>query len=106
MLLYISEMKIKLLNRTFNKSSAYLLPAVAIILLFFFFYKFGFLKYYTLRNQKLELIQKIAQVEAENKLLRSEIDSLKYMDSKIEKVAREKFKMMRKGEKIFSVEEQ
>ncbi|MDP4172745.1 MAG: septum formation initiator family protein [Bacteroidota bacterium] len=76
---------------------------VFIILIFFFFYKFGFLRYYELKSQVKELKTEIDSVDKQNANLNAEIDSLRTMDSKIEKVAREKFNMVRKGEKVFKV---
>ncbi|MGE5398969.1 MAG: FtsB family cell division protein [Ignavibacteriales bacterium] len=73
--------------------------------LFFFFYKFGFLKYLDLVRQKNALIENINEMDKKNDLLKAEIDSLKTRDAKIEKVAREKYHMVRKGEKVFVIEE-
>lgn len=85
---------------------AYIYPGILLlIVLFLFFHKFGLLKYISLKNQKKELQEKIGQVEEKNKALRLEIDSLKTDEAKIEKVAREKFKMVRQGEKVFTVDE-
>ncbi|MGE5350627.1 MAG: FtsB family cell division protein [Acidobacteriota bacterium] len=90
------------------KNKKIVVSASAVLVLtfaFFFFYKFGILQYYKLFSQKKDLVGKIAEVEERNKLLRSEIDSLKTRDSKIEKVAREKYHMVRKGEKVYRIEE-
>lgn len=92
----------------FLKNKKIVVAVSAVLLLtaaFFFFYKFGILKYFDLLGQKKELNEKIEQVEEKNKLLRAEIDSLKFKDSKIEKVAREKYHMVRKGEKVYRIEE-
>lgn len=89
-----------------NKKTAVAAAAVLVLTFaFFFFYKFGILQYYKLFSQKKELVGKIAEVEGKNQLLRAEIDSLKTRDSKIEKVAREKYHMVRKGEKVYRIEE-
>jgi len=81
------------------------LSVVVFIGALLFFYKFGIMQYFSLRGQKKDLMEKISQVEEKNQLLRSEIDSLNTKDSKIEKVAREKYHMVRKGEKVYRIEE-
>lgn len=89
-----------------KKRSYILLISIAVVAgLFFLFYKFGIMKYYDLSNQKDELQRKVDEVNLENERLRAEIDSLKTSDAKIEKVAREKYHMLRPGEKAFKVEE-
>ncbi len=71
---------------------------------FFFFNKFGILKYYSLIAQKQELEFKLEEVNSQNDLLKMQIDSLKNSDIKIEKVAREKYNMKRKGETVIKFE--
>lgn len=88
-----------------KKTNIIIIAVVVIIAGFFLFYKFGILKYYDLLDQKNELKQKIEDINTENRKLRAEIDSLRNSDAKIEKVAREKYYMLRKGEKAFKVEE-
>lgn len=78
---------------------------LALIAGFFFFNKYGIVKYLDLYNQKQALEKQIMEAEKENDRLKAEIDSLKTQDIKIEKVAREKYNMKRKGEKVFRVEE-
>jgi len=92
--------------KPFRKKTFVIITTILVIIAgFFLFYKFGIMKYYNLLNQKDELNQKIEEVNQENEKLRAEIDSLKSSDAKIEKVAREKYNMLRKGEKAFKVEE-
>jgi cell division protein FtsL len=71
---------------------------------FFLFSRYGILKYVDLLNQQEKLKRRIEQIETENKNLKSELDSLKSVDAKIEKVAREKYKMKSKNEKVIRVE--
>ncbi|MGE5456746.1 MAG: FtsB family cell division protein [Methanococcaceae archaeon] len=46
----------------------------------------------------------VAEIEKKNQKMKAEIDSLKFNDAKIEKVAREKYNMTRKGENAFRIE--
>jgi cell division protein FtsL len=72
---------------------------------FFLFSRYGVLKYVDLLNQQEKLKNRIEEIETENRNLKSELDSLKSIDAKIEKVAREKYNMKRKNEKVIRVEE-
>lgn len=75
-------------------------------ILFLFFNEYGILKFIKLNNQVNELNEKIRAVELENRRLEAEIDSLENkVPAKIEKVAREKYNMMRPGESKVVVEE-
>ena len=75
-------------------------------ILFLLFNEYGIVKYIRLNNQVSELNMKINEVEKENKQLQAEIDSLENkIPAKIEKVAREKYNMMRPGESKIVVEE-
>lgn len=74
------------------------------ILIFFFFYEFGFMKYFQLRRENKVLQEHVAEIEKKNQKMKAEIDSLKFNDAKIEKVAREKYNMTRKGENAFRIE--
>ena len=74
--------------------------------LFLLFNEYGLVKYIKLNNQVSELNEKIRAVEIENKRLQAEIDSLQNkVPAKVEEVAREKYNMMRPGEKKIVVEE-
>lgn len=60
----------------------------------------GVLRYVELKNEVDDLNQQIELLEQENKKLEGEIDSLKKkIPSKIEQTAREKYDMVRPGEK-------
>ncbi|MEI7811663.1 MAG: septum formation initiator family protein [Ignavibacteria bacterium] len=82
-----------------------LIVLLGLALFFFILYKFGFVRYYRLKSETGKLKMEIQEIEMHNDNLKAEIDSLKTMDSKIEKVAREKYNMIRKGEKVFQVVE-
>ncbi len=66
----------------------------------------GFVKYLKLKNEVEELRNEASKKEIDNKNLEAEIDSLeKKNPAKIEQVARERYGMMKKGEKVIKVEE-
>lgn len=72
--------------------------------LYIFFNDSGILKYLKLRGQIKSLNEQISDVDKDNKQLQAEIDSLqKKVPAKIEKVAREKYGMIRKGEKTIRI---
>ena len=71
---------------------------------YIFFNDSGILKYLKLRSQIKSLNEQISDVDKDNKQLQAEIDSLqKKVPAKIEKIAREKYGMIRKGEKTIQV---
>jgi cell division protein FtsB len=72
---------------------------------FLFFNENGVLKYLKLKGELRKLDSEIRAAEDSLKMLQSEIDSLNTSDAKIEQVAREKFNMMKKNEKVFKIEE-
>ena len=84
-----------------------------ITILFFFtaayllFNEDGILKYISLQNDVKKIKNKIIEVEQENKRLEGEIDSLqRKVPAKVEKIAREKYNMIRKGEKTIKIVEE
>ena len=90
-----------------NKIIRYIfLFTVLIGLAFLVFNESGFIKYLKLKNEVKELRNEVGKKELENKNREAEIDSLeKKNPTKIEQTAREKYGMMKKGEKIIKVEE-
>lgn len=67
--------------------------------MYLIFNKSGVIKFLKLKEQVKLLNQQISDVDKDNKRLQSEIDSLKNkIPAKIEKIAREKYGMIRKGE--------
>jgi cell division protein FtsB len=87
------------------------LSTIIIAIVFFFALAFlvlnenGLLKYLKTRNELNSLDAEIRKTEDKIKSAEMEIDSLKTSKVKIEKVAREKFHMMKKSEKVFKIEE-
>jgi len=90
-----------------NKIIRYIfLLTVLIGLGFLVFNESGFIKYLKLKNEVKELRNEVSEKELENKSREAEIDSLdKKNPAKIERTAREKYGMMKKGEKIIKVDE-
>ena len=71
---------------------------------YIFFNDEGILKYLKLKNEVNNLKQQITTVDIDNKNIQAEIDSLQNkVPAKIEKIAREKYGMIRKGEKTIKI---
>ncbi len=88
-----------------KKVKFYIFLVVFIVgLTYLFFNEYGILKYVKLQSELNSLNEKISKVDEENKSLEAEIDSLKRkIPAKIEKVAREKYHMIRKGERSIEI---
>ena len=72
---------------------------------FLVFNENGVLKYLETKKELNNLDKEIRNTENKIDSVKLEIDSLKTSKVKIEKVAREKFHMMKKNEKVFKIEE-
>ena len=80
----------------------FILFFVAVV--FLFFNEKGVLKYSKLQNEVNSLNEQIQKLQDQNKSLEAEIDSLqRKIPAKIEKIAREKYRMKRPGEKSIEV---
>ncbi|HEY4755942.1 MAG TPA: septum formation initiator family protein [Ignavibacteriaceae bacterium] len=90
-----------------NKISRYAFILLLLIGLgFLIFNNSGYIKYLKLKSEVKEIRNEENQKELENENLQAEIDSLEKKNSiKVEQIAREKYGMMKKGEKIIKVEE-
>ncbi len=90
-----------------NKLLRYIFIIVVLIGIgFLIFNESGFIKYLKLKSEVNQLNKEVKSKELENKNREAEIDSLeKKNPAKIEQVAREKYGMMKKGEKVIKVEE-
>lgn len=88
-----------------NKFKFYLFLIVVLVgLSGILFNREGLFKYMKLKSEINDLNEKITTLQESNKRLQGEIDSLKNnVPAKIEQVAREKYGMMRKGEKKIEV---
>ncbi|MBN1300571.1 MAG: septum formation initiator family protein [Melioribacteraceae bacterium] len=74
------------------------------LLIFLFFNEYGLIKYFRLKSEITELNMDIERSELEMEQIKMEIDSLKNSLIKIEKVAREKYRMLGENEHAFKVE--
>lgn len=69
------------------------------------FNEFGIIKYAGLKSEVNSLNNEIKEKDQQNKKLEGEIDSLRNkVPAKIEQVAREKYGMKRKGEKVIKIQ--
>jgi cell division protein FtsB len=72
--------------------------------LFLLFNEFGLLKYLKLKKEVSTITNEINKVKEKNQALKNEVDSLeRKVPAKIEKVAREKYGMIRPGEKTIEI---
>jgi cell division protein FtsL len=89
-----------------KKTRFYIIAALVIVgTLYLLFNSYGLVKYAKVKGELEELNLRITQIEEENRKLEAEIDSLKRgVPAKIEKVAREKYNMIRPNEKKIEFE--
>ena len=64
----------------------------------------GFLTLWNLKKEKIEIQQDINSLRQQIASLEKEAEKLKFDEKYIEKIAREKFRMSKPGEKVFKVE--
>ena len=72
-------------------------------LLLFTFNDLGLLKWYSLNRDKKRVQGEINQLLKSEAELTAEIDRLRNDDTYLEKIARERFQMVKLGEKVFRV---
>lgn len=86
-----------------NKRFSVLLFGLFILLMFVLFNSNGVVQRFRLENQKKEFMEKIRLAEEEQKKLKDQSKALEGDKKAIEKVAREKYGMVREGEKVYKV---
>ena len=64
----------------------------------------GFISLWNLKKEKVEIQQEINSLRQQIVSLEKEAEKLKFDEKYVEKIAREKFRMVRPGEKVFKVE--
>ena len=69
----------------------------------FIFDDLGLLKWYSLRKERIRIQYEIDELIQREAQLIEEITKIKSDDSYLEKIAREKFQMVKPGEKVFRV---
>ena len=73
------------------------------LIIIFIFGDHGLLKLYKIKSERQMIQKKIAALREERKKLKTEKIKIENDLSYIEKIAREKYKMVKPGEKIFKV---
>ena len=63
----------------------------------------GLINLWLLKKEKLEIQNKINDLRNQISMLEKEEEKLKFDEKYIEKIAREKFKMVKPGERVFKV---
>ena len=63
----------------------------------------GLINLWSLKKEKLEIQNKINDLRNQIAMLEKEEEKLKFDEKYIEKIAREKFKMVKPGERVFKV---
>ena len=66
----------------------------------------GLINLWLLKKEKLEIQNKINDLRNQIALLEKEEERLKFDEKYIEKIAREKFKMVKPGERVFKVKDE
>lgn len=79
------------------------LAVVLVILSYAVFGKKGILQRVELEMENIKLKEKLKAEQEKTLILQREIQELKTSDKKIEKVAREKYGMVKEGEEIYKV---
>jgi cell division protein FtsB len=64
----------------------------------------GFVNLWQLKKEKIEIQQDINSLRKQIASLEKEAEKLEFDEKYIEKIAREKFRMVKPGEKVFKVE--
>ena len=64
----------------------------------------GFITLWNLKKEKVEIQQEINSLRQQIVSLEKEVEKLKFDEKYVEKIAREKFRMVKPGEKVFKVE--
>jgi len=66
----------------------------------------GLINLWSLKKEKLEIQNEINDLRNQIAMLEKEEEKLKFDEKYIEKIAREKFKMVKPGERVFKVKDE
>ena len=66
----------------------------------------GLINLWSLKKEKLEIQNQINDLRNQIAMLEKEEEKLKFDEKYIEKIAREKFKMVKPGERVFKVKDE
>ena len=86
-----------------NLIRAILVLGSLILIIIFFFGDHGLYQLYQLRSEKAKIQSTISSLRKKKQLLEEEKTKLSNDSKYIEQLAREKFRMAKKGEKVFKV---
>ena len=81
----------------------FLLAGISILLITFFFGDHGLYHLYTIKSERKKIQEEIELLREKRLVLESEKTKLKTDFKYIEEMAREKYRMAKKGEKVFKV---
>ena len=97
-------MKSKKNKKGFFQSRNVIFPIILIFwAMLFIFNDMGIFKWYQLRQKRHHIQEEIDRLILEEKDLAAELDRLENDDEYIKKIARERFHMVKPGEKVFRV---
>jgi len=89
-----------------KRRKRWIFGVIAILVLYFvLFSDSGIITRFSLESEKAELKEKITKAKMKSDSLKQSIEELKTSDLEIERVAREKYGMKKKGETIYIIEE-
>ena len=91
----------KLLSLKVRKRILFTLAFGAIALGFLIFSPYGIIKSIKLAGQRADSYEEVKEMKKINDSLRKEIKEIKTDTNEIERIAREKYGMVRKGEKVY-----
>jgi len=98
-----SRVRDRIMKLLKNKRFMLRFGLAATLVLYGLFDSHGILTHLRLLHQRAELEEKIRQAEVEQKRLQAEVKALDGDPKAIEKVAREKYGMVREGETVYKI---
>ena len=91
-------------KKSFFQNRNMIFPIILILgTMLLFFNDMGIVKWYQLKQERLHIQTEIDRLLLEEKDLTAELDRLENDDEYIKKIARERFHMVKPGEKVFRV---